>query len=116
MEGLQTVLLVIQLVLAFFMVVVILTQRTSQDGSGLTGSSGSTMGGMFTARGSANVLTRTTAILAFLFIVNSLALGYIASRHHSGGSSIVDQVPEDKAPAPAKAPEAPKVPEVPKAQ
>jgi preprotein translocase subunit SecG len=86
----ETVLLVVQLMLAVALVTVILFQRTAQDGGGLVGG-GSTMGGLFTARGSANLLTRTTAILATLFILNSLALGYIASSQHQT-RSIVDQI------------------------
>jgi len=51
-----------------------------------------TMGGLFTARGSANLLTRATAILATLFMVNSLALGVMASREHQS-RSVLDQEP-----------------------
>lgn len=86
----QSVLLVIQLIVAVSLVGVILIQRTAQDGGGLTGG-GSTMGGLFTARGSANLLTRVTAILATIFIVNSLALGIIASSSHKK-TSVLDQI------------------------
>jgi preprotein translocase subunit SecG len=79
----QPVLLVIQFLLAVALVAVILLQRTAQDGGGLMGG-GSTMGGLFTARGSANLLTRATAVLATLFILNSLALGFLASHAHQG--------------------------------
>jgi preprotein translocase subunit SecG len=97
----QTVLLVVQLMLAVALVCVILIQRTAQDGGGLMGG-GNTMGGLFTARGSANVLTRTTAVLATLFILNSLALGYIASSEHQN-HSLLDQL----APTPVAAPTVP---------
>ena len=113
----QNVLLVVQLLLALALVAVILVQRTAQDGGGLTGG-GSTMGGLFTARGSANLLTRVTAVLATLFILNSLALGAIASSMHKN-SSLVDQIAPQTVPAPAapeKAPEAPTAPQVPLAQ
>ena len=86
----ETVLLVVQMMLAVALIAVILIQRTAQDGGGLTGG-GSTMGGLFTARGSANLLTRTTAVLATIFILNSLVLGYIASSQHQT-RSIVDQL------------------------
>jgi preprotein translocase subunit SecG len=98
------------------LVAVILVQRTAQDGGGLTGG-GSTMGGLFTARGSANLLTRATAILATLFIVNSLALGAIASSQHQS-KSLIDQI-EPVTPQPKaadKAPEAPMAPSVPLAK
>src|SRR5271163_2416931 len=99
----ETVLLVVQLMLAVSLIVIILFQRTSQDGGGLMGG-GSTMGGLFTARGSANLLTKTTAVLATLFIVNSLALGFIAAREHQNQShSIVDEAPA--VPAQPDAPE-----------
>lgn len=106
----QNVLLVIQLLLAVALVAVILLQRSAQDGGGLTGG-GSTMGGLFTARGSANLLTRTTAVLATCFIINSLVLGAMASRSH-GGKSLIDQIAPAEAPAKQEqsAPEAPPAP------
>lgn len=86
----DSVILVVHLLLALALIAVILLQRTAQDGGGLTGGS-STMGGLFTARGSANLLTRTTAILATLFICTSMTLGIMASRTHTTGS-ITDQI------------------------
>lgn len=108
----ETVLLVTHLLLAVALVMVVLVQRTAQDGGGLMGGS-STMGGLFTARGSANLLTRTTAILATLFICTSLALGIMASQGHKS-TSIVDSI-APVAPAAEQAPasEAPKAPQVP---
>ncbi|MDD3371070.1 MAG: preprotein translocase subunit SecG [Alphaproteobacteria bacterium] len=95
----QNVLLVIQLLVAIAMIAVILLQKTAADGGGLAGGGGGgTMGGLFTARGSANILTRTTAILATLFIVICLALGAMASRQHDS-SSAVDQIQQTSVPA-----------------
>ena len=105
----QNVLLVVQLIIALALVAVILVQRTAQDGGGLSGG-GSTMGGLFTARGSANLLTRATAILATLFIVNSLALGAIASSQHQKTSLIDSIAPTAPAPAADQAPAVPQVP------
>ena len=103
----ETVLLVVQLMLAVALIAVILFQRTAQDGGGLVGGGGGgTMGGLFTARGSANLLTRTTSVLATLFILNSLALGYIASSQHQS-HSVIDQIAPQTPPAstvPASAP------------
>ncbi|MDR3449998.1 MAG: preprotein translocase subunit SecG [Alphaproteobacteria bacterium] len=114
----QNVLLVVQLLIAVALVAVILIQRTAQDGGGLTGG-GSTMGGLFTARGSANLLTRATAVLATLFILNSLALGAMASSRHQT-NSLLDQIkPMAPVSAPAAkdaAPAAPSVPAVPVAK
>lgn len=80
-------LLVIHLLVAIGLVCVVLMQRTAQDGGGLTGGS-STMGGLFTARGSANLLTRSTAILATIFIVSSLVLSILASGSGKGKSRV----------------------------
>ncbi|MDE2029274.1 MAG: preprotein translocase subunit SecG [Alphaproteobacteria bacterium] len=122
----QNVLLVIQLLLAVALVAVILVQRTAQDGGGLTGGGGGgTMGGLFTARGSANLLTRATSFLAAMFIINSLALGALASREHKA-VSLLGQIPVSatkmqeapvKAPAAkAEAPAKPAAPQVPMAK
>lgn len=116
----ENVLLVIHMIIAVALICVVLMQRSAQDGGGLMGG-GSTMGGLFTARGSANLLTRTTAILATLFIVLSLVQGIMAAHRHTKGS-LVDQIAPVEAPAegaaqnetaPAKPYEAPSVPEVP---
>ncbi len=105
----QMVLLVVQLLVAVALIGIILIQRTSQDGGGLMGG-GNTMGGLFTARGSANLLTRTTAVLATIFICNSLLLGYIATSSHQS-RSLLDQL-SPAAPEPTQGPE--KTPEPPK--
>ncbi|MGE0108683.1 MAG: preprotein translocase subunit SecG [Bdellovibrionales bacterium] len=116
----DSVLIVIHLIIAVALVVCILLQRTAQDGGGLMGGGGSgTMGGLFTARGSANLLTRMTAVLATLFVVMSLLLGFVASRSHSTQSAIDTIAPLTKtetvpaADAPAAVPEADAVPAVP---
>ena len=119
----QDVLLVIHLMVAVALILVVLTQRTAQDGGGLMGGS-STMGGLFTARGSANLLTRTTAILATIFICSSLILSIMASASHAPRSlteTIVPQGPvatdETKtaptAEKPAETPAKPSEPQVP---
>ncbi|MDD4615743.1 MAG: preprotein translocase subunit SecG [Alphaproteobacteria bacterium] len=115
----QNVLLVLQLIIAIALVAVILVQKTAADGGGLAGGSG-TMGGLFTARGSANLLTRTTSVLAAIFIVNCLVLGAIASRTHRS-DSIVDQIapvaPAEQSESPKQTPATPApAPEVPLAR
>lgn len=123
----ENVLIVIHLLLAIALILVVLMQRTAADGGGLVGGGGSsTMGGLFTARGSANLLTRTTAILATLFIGTSLLLGIVASHQHKA-RSLAEQIAPLEAPAtpetktekpvaPAETPAAPAAPEVPVAQ
>lgn len=84
----QTVLLVIHLLITCAMIGVILIQR-SEGGMGL---GGGTMGGLMTTRGSANLLTHTTAILVGCFLMTSLGLAILAS-HQSTPVNILEQAP-----------------------
>lgn len=73
----QTVLIVIHLMVVLALIGVVLIQRSEGGGLGIGGGGGGG-GGFFTARGTANVLTRATAILAAIFFVTSLALTVVA--------------------------------------
>lgn len=77
----QHVIIVIHLMLVLALIGVVLLQRSEGGGLGI----GST-GGFMTSRGTANVLTRATAILAGLFFVTSLALSILAGVGHKPGS------------------------------
>lgn len=83
----EHVLLVIQVLLSVSLIGIILLQRSETDGFGLGSGSGMNL---LSGRSSASLLTRTTAILATLFIVNSLALSILASRGGSG--SIIEEI------------------------
>ena len=69
----QQVIIVIHLMLVLALIGVVLLQRSEGGGLGI----GST-GGFMTSRGTANVLTRATAILAALFFATSLILSILA--------------------------------------
>ncbi|MDX1923438.1 MAG: preprotein translocase subunit SecG [Alphaproteobacteria bacterium] len=85
-------LLVIHILLAIALIAVILVQRTTSDGGGLMGGSGgSSMGGMLSVRGTANLLTRVTGILATAFIATSILLTILAGSHNRA-RSITDQI------------------------
>ncbi len=79
-----TFLLIVQTLIAAALVAVILMQRSEGGGLGVGGSSG----GLMTARGAADFLTRATAILGGMFIVLSIMLAAIAGV--SGESTTVD--------------------------
>ena len=72
-----TVLLVIHLIIAIALIAVVLLQRSEGGALGI-GGSGSGIGGLFSPRGAASTLTRTTAILGILFFTTSLALTLLA--------------------------------------
>jgi preprotein translocase subunit SecG len=128
-------LIVIHLMLVLGMIAVVLLQKS--EGGGLVSSTS----GFMTGRGTANVLTRTTAILAAGFFITSLALSWLAGlgRHPasiintggppttqqapaggvppplSTGGGVLDQLGGNKAPA-NNAPPAPSGPEVPQSK
>lgn len=72
----QTVLIVVHLMVVLALIGIVLIQRSEGGGLGIGGGGGG--GGFFSARGSANVLTRATAILAALFFLTSLSLTVLA--------------------------------------
>jgi preprotein translocase subunit SecG len=71
-----TFLLVVHTLIAIALVGVILLQRSEGGGLGIGGGTG---GGLMTARGAANLLTRSTTILAALFIGTSILLAVLAA-------------------------------------
>jgi preprotein translocase subunit SecG len=110
----QTLLLVAELFIAIALIVFVLLQRSEGGGLGM-GSGSSNMGGLFSPRGAADTLTRTTAILAGLFFLTCIALNLVAL-HGRDRTSILDSAPASTAPAKPAAPAAPSVPSVPKPQ
>jgi len=83
----QTVLLVIYLMVVLALIGVVLIQRSEGGGLGIGGGSG-----FMSARGAANALTRTTAILATLFFVLALGMG-ILSRYEPNATDVLDRIP-----------------------
>lgn len=83
-----TVLLVIHLIIALALVGTILLQRSEGGGLGMGGGG---MGGFMTGRATADLLTRTTAILATLFFATSLTLAILADSGQSR-RSILDEL------------------------
>jgi len=75
------ILLIFHVIVIIALVMVILVQRTSNDGLMSGGGSNAMMSG----RSRGNMLSRTTAILATIFIINSLVLSWLASHSRSQG-------------------------------
>jgi preprotein translocase subunit SecG len=87
----QTVILVIHLLIAVGLVGVILIQRSEGGALGMGGGGGGGAGFM-SGRAAADLLTRTTAILATGFFVTSMVLAILAS-NKGESKSILDQQP-----------------------
>ncbi len=100
-----TVILVIHLMLAAALVGVIMVQKSE---GGALGMGGGGMGGFMSGRSAANLLTRTTAILAAGFFATSIALALI-STHQRASTSIIDSgtPPASSAPVAPGTPAAP---------
>src|SRR5688500_9096298 len=89
-----TIFIVIQILLTITLVGLVLVQRSDTDGLGSMGGGGG--GNAFmTGRGTANFMTRSTAIVATLFIVNSLFLAIMSSNR--GSDSLAERIAEDEA-------------------
>ena len=111
----QSVLIAIQLLVSIGLIAVVLLQRSEGGALGM-GGGGSGLGGLFSPRGAADTLTRTTAVLAILFFLSSLSLTLLAL--HGRSESFLAAPPN----APAQTlnflktmphPAQPKVPSVP---
>jgi preprotein translocase subunit SecG len=91
----QHVVIVIHLMLVLALIGVVLLQKSEGGGLGI----GST-GGFMTSRGTANVLTRSTAVLAGLFFVTSLLLSILAGLNRKPTSILQGGRPAPTAPGP----------------
>lgn len=100
----NTILTIIFLLVTLALIGVILVQRSEGGGLGIGSSQG--MGSFMGGRGTANLLTRTTAILGTIFFILALTLALL-DRGTSVNRSILD------APAPVVAPNVPALPAVP---
>jgi preprotein translocase subunit SecG len=83
----ETVLLVVQVLICVALIIVVLIQRSESDGFGLGSGSGA---GVMSGRAAANLLTRTTAILAAMFMINSLLLSVVVTQRNE--STLIDVI------------------------
>jgi len=102
-----TVLLIIHIFVTISLIGVVLIQRSEGGGLGIGSSQG--MGAFMSGRGTANLLTRTTAILAAIFMALSLTLALLNRGTNGPGRSILD-IPTSTHPATAPLPPAPAAP------
>src|SRR5277367_166276 len=114
----ERIVLVIHLMITVALIGVILMQKSEGGALGIGGGGG--MSNFMSGRGTANVLTRTTAILAACFMVTSLALVIIPEIGGKAPSILPESVPTEQLPAvPAPAlpkPATPTTPTVPLGQ
>jgi preprotein translocase subunit SecG len=119
---LHSVLMVIHVFCAAAIVALVLFQRGKGADAGAGFGAGAS-GTVFGARGAGTALSRTTAILAAVFMMTSLSLAYTGTRTAAAPTSVLDQiatpdqtgavVPSDAAPAAPITPAAPAAPAAP---
>jgi preprotein translocase subunit SecG len=97
----QTVVIVIHLMIVAIMIGTVLLQKSEGGGLGMGGGAG-----FMSSRGTANLLSRTTAILAAGFFVTSLFLSWYAG-YNRQPTSIIGQPASQTQPAGGAAPVAP---------
>jgi preprotein translocase subunit SecG len=98
----QTVVIVVHLMLVLALIGVVLLQKSEGGGLGMGGGAG-----FMSSRGTANLLTRTTALLAAGFFVTSLFLSWLAG-YNGAPSSILEGPPTSQSqPAGGATPAAP---------
>ena len=102
MNALLTIVLAVQMLTALGMIGLILLQHGKGADMGAAFGGGSS-GSLFGASGSANFLSRTTAVLAAVFFACTLVLAYFSNiaTPASGGSSVLERVAPAAAPASA---------------
>ena len=107
MEALKTVVLLVNIFSALAVIVLVLLQHGKGADAGAAFGSGSAQG-VFGAAGSANFLSRGTALAATIFFATCLAMGWFAA-HQKSGLNFDQAQPAVQQTAPAKAaPVAPK--------
>jgi preprotein translocase subunit SecG len=97
----QTVIVVVHLMIVAVLIGAVLLQKSEGGGLGMGGGAG-----FMSSRGTANLLTRTTAVLAVGFFITSLLLNWMASLDRKP-TSILNNVPSQSQPAGGATPVAP---------
>ncbi|MFK5938861.1 MAG: preprotein translocase subunit SecG [Sulfurimonas sp.] len=84
-----SLLLTVQIVLVIILVIAVLLQKSSSIGLGAYSGSNESV---FGAKGPNSFLAKTTFIIGFLFVANTIALGYMYSQNKQ--ASVVDKIVE----------------------
>ena len=85
----ENVILVLNIILAIFLVAIILLQKSEGGALGL----GASQDSFISSRSASSVLTKATAILAALFIITSISLTIISKEEFSS-SSVLEKIEE----------------------
>ncbi|MCC7005529.1 MAG: preprotein translocase subunit SecG [Ottowia sp.] len=106
MELIKTAIIVVQMLTAVSIVFLVLLQHGKGADMGAAFGSGSA-GSLFGASGSANFLSRTTAVLATIFFLSTLGLSLLGSYKPHTSAGVLGQVPAHTSSQPASTTSAP---------
>ena len=98
----QTVVIVVHLMIVAVLIATVLLQKSEGGGLGMGGGAG-----FMSSRGTANLLSRTTAVLAAGFFLTSLFLSWLASYDRKPATIIGGQPASQSQPAGGATPVAP---------
>jgi len=103
----ETLVWVVHVIVAIALIALVLVQHGKGADMGAAFGSGSS-GSLFGASGSANFLSRSTAVLASLFFLTSLGLAYFGLQQHKPASvldrTVVPATPQTPPAAPVQVP------------
>jgi len=95
------ILLVLHVVLSLGIITLVLLQKGAGASAGAAFGGGGGGGSVFGATGASNFLSKTTAIFATAFFINSIALAYLASNRDVQIDSVLDALTAPAIEAPA---------------
>jgi preprotein translocase subunit SecG len=98
MDIVHTLLLTVHIIAGVSVIGLVLLQHGKGADMGAAFGSGAS-GSLFGATGSANFLSRATAVLAAVFFLTSLGLSYIANSAPRASGSVMDSAPVPAVPA-----------------
>ena len=99
MNIVMTILLAVQLLSAIAMIGLILVQHGKGADAGAAFGGGAGSASLFGATGGANFLSRSTAVLASVFLACTLALAYFGNVRPASSGSVLEKLPAETAPA-----------------
>jgi len=105
-------LLVLQFIFAVVLTIAILLQKSSSIGLGAYSGSNESL---FGAKGPAGFMAKFTFVVGFLFLINTLALGYFYNQEKKVSVAENIKVEKPLVPTAPKTPETPKAPKAPSA-
>ena len=109
-----TLILVVDVIVALFIIGLVLLQHGKGADVGAAFGGGAS-GSLFGASGSANFLSRTTAALAVVFFLTTFVLAYLVTHKPRVGGGVMDTVKEQPQPAQQQIPASPAAPDAAKA-